>query len=64
MKVVNYSKIIHKERTDKTMAELSHLDQLEAEAIYIIREVAAFHAAGSSRSMARNLPVKLQLPCI
>ncbi len=41
MKVVNYSKIIHKERTDKTMAELSHLDQLEAEAIYIIREVAA-----------------------
>ena len=41
MKVYNYSKVIHKERTDKTMAELSHLDQLEAEAIYIIREVAA-----------------------
>ena len=31
MKVVNYSKIIHKERTDKTMAELSHLDQHDIE---------------------------------
>ncbi len=35
MEVDNYSKVIYNERTDKTMAELSHLDQLEAEAIYI-----------------------------
>ena len=38
MKVYNYSKVIHKERTDKTMAELSYLDQLEAEADEEYRE--------------------------
>ena len=69
MKVVNYSKIIHKERTDKTMAELSHLDQLEAEAIYIIREVAAecekpvmLYSIGKDSSVMLHLAMKAFYP--
>ena len=69
MKVYNYSKVIHKERTDKTMAELSHLDQLEAEAIYIIREVAAecekpvmLYSIGKDSSVMLHLAMKAFYP--
>ena len=69
MEVYNYSKVIHKERTDKTMAELSHLDQLEAEAIYIIREVAAecekpvmLYSIGKDSSVMLHLAMKAFYP--
>ena len=69
MKVDSYSKLIYKERTDKTMAELSHLDQLEAEAIYIIREVAAecekpvmLYSIGKDSSVMLHLAMKAFYP--
>ena len=41
IKVESQLRIDDKRKGEKTMSELSHLDELEAEAIYIIREVAA-----------------------
>ena len=69
MEVYSRSKLIYKERTDKTMAELSHLDQLEAEAIYIIREVAAecekpvmLYSIGKDSSVMLHLAMKAFYP--
>ena len=69
MEVDSRSKLIYKERTDKTMAELSHLDQLEAEAIYIIREVAAecekpvmLYSIGKDSSVMLHLAMKAFYP--
>ena len=51
------------------MAELSHLDQLEAEAIYIIREVAAecekpvmLYSIGKDSSVMLHLAMKAFYP--
>ena len=55
------------------MAELSHLDQLEAEAIYIIREVAAecekpvmLYSIGkdSSVKLPDFWPLVFRIPCL
>ena len=51
------------------MAELSHLDELEAEAIYIIREVAAecekpvmLYSIGKDSSVMLHLAMKAFIP--
>ena len=58
-----------KERKENDMSELSHLDELEAEAIYIIREVAAecekpvmLYSIGKDSSVMLHLAMKAFYP--